>query len=66
MEQFGNSALFDRVIVTCDLTCPIDENSVLWVDREPGDGSVKHDYVVKKVARSIHSIAIAISKVEIS
>lgn len=34
-EQFGNLENYDKVIVTDDLECPIDENSVLFIDKEP-------------------------------
>ncbi len=34
-EQFGNLENYDKVIVTDDLNCPIDENSVLFIDKEP-------------------------------
>lgn len=69
IEQFGNDLKYDKVIVTDDLSCPIDENSVLFVDappREDADGNLLFDYVVKKIARSLNSISIAISKVEVS
>lgn len=34
-EQFGNLDSYDKVIVTDDLSCPIDENTVLFIDKEP-------------------------------
>ena len=34
-EQFGNLENYDKVIVTDDLECPIDENSVLFIDKQP-------------------------------
>lgn len=34
-ELFGNAVLYDKVIVTDDMNCPINENTVLCVDREP-------------------------------
>lgn len=69
VEQFGNFTSYDKVIVTCDLNCPIDENSVLFIDKMPefnNDGSPTYDYIVKRVAKSINSISIAISKVVVS
>ena len=67
-RQFGESESYDKVIVLDDANTPIDEYSILWVDTLPlpnGDGSTDtpHDYVVKKVARSLNSVSIAISKV---
>jgi hypothetical protein len=34
-EQFGNLDSYDKVIVTRDVDCPIDENSVLFIEKEP-------------------------------
>lgn len=34
-EQFGNMGSYDKVIVTRDMDCPINENSVLFIDKEP-------------------------------
>lgn len=77
-RQFGESETYDKVIVLDDPNTPIDEYSILWVDTRPkltGDdhlaldekGEVKtpHDYIVKKVARSLNSVSIAISKVAV-
>lgn len=63
VERFGNDVVYDKVIVTCDMTCPIDENSVLYIDSKPTDENAKFDYVVKKVAKSLNSITIACAKV---
>lgn len=69
-RQFGEDVTYDRVIVLEDPQCPIDEFSVLWIDTEPVlevDGTTKtpHDYGVTKVATSINSVAIAVSKVTV-
>lgn len=69
VEQFGTSISYDRVIVTDNTDCPIDENSVLCVDSSPSydaSGNLKYDYIVTKVARSLNSVSIAISKVKVS
>ena len=83
-EQFGNLENYDKVIVTDDLDCPIDENSVLFIDKEPEwkdaeyneataitvtGATVKvpvYDYIVRRVAKSLNSISIAVSKVKVS
>ncbi len=69
-RQFGESEIYDKVIVLDDVNTPIDEYSILWVDTLPllnGDGSTEtpHNYVVKKVAKSLNSVTIAISKVSV-
>lgn len=78
-RQFGEEELYDRVIATHDMSCPISEDSVLWVDKTPdldangalkvdtnGDVLTPHNYVVKRVAKSLTNILIAISRVDVS
>ena len=89
-EQFGTLDNYDKVIVTRDMNCPIDEHSVLFIDKEPeytdvtshkiqegnalyADDEIvevtysqpKYNYIVKRVAKSLNSISIAVRKVEI-
>lgn len=69
VEQFGNFISYDKVIVTDNLTCPIDEDTVLFIDKEPEyaeDGTPLYDYIVKRVAKSLNSISYAVSKVTVS
>lgn len=78
-RQFGENESYDKVIVMDLGTLSIDEYSILWVDTEPQlneDGSLAvndkgevitpHDYMVKKVAKSLNNVSIAISKVTVS
>ena len=78
-ESFGYLKDYDRVIMTDWMECPIDENTVLWYDKEPetipapggnpGDtvkSSTGFNYIVRRVAKSLNSIAIAISRVDVS
>ena len=68
-ELSANSITYDKVIVTSDMSCPIDENSVLFVDKKPEfdtQGNPLYDYTVKRVAKSLNSISIAVSKVAVS
>ena len=77
-RQFGESEMYDKVIVLDDPQIPIDEYSILWVDSLPklddegglaltdsGEVETPYDYTVKKVARSLNSVMIAISKVTV-
>ena len=60
---------YDLQLMTDDMSCPINENSVLFVDSSPSydaGGNPQYDYIVKKVAPSINSISIAIAKVKVS
>lgn len=69
VEQFGDLAGYDRVIVTDDMVCPIDEHSVLFLEGEPvyaEDGTPQYDHIVRRVARALDSIAYAVRKVSVS
>lgn len=78
-RQFGENEVYDKVIVMDTDAQTIDEYAVLWIDRMPQlnkDGSLAvnekgevitpHDYVVKKVAKSLNNVSIAVSKVVVS
>lgn len=68
-EQFGNLDNYDKVIVTDWMECPIDENSVLFIDKGPEhntDGDLMYDYVVRRVAKSLNVVAIAASKAAVT
>lgn len=68
-EMFGNDVSYDNVLVLDNVNIPIDENSVLWVDKpveHDKNGNPLYDYVVKKVAKSLNSVSFAISKVKLS
>lgn len=70
-RQFGDSEIYDKVIALSNVNIPIDEHSILWVDTLPiinpdGTTDTPYDYVVKKVARSLNSVSIAISKVDVN
>lgn len=67
-EMFGGLDSYDKVIVTADMECPIDEHTVLFVDKEPENslsGVPMYDYIVKRVAKSLNSISIAVRKVDV-
>ncbi len=71
VEMFGTDLKYDKAFVTADVKCPIDENSVMWIDREPvisaeGTTETPWDYKVVRVAESINSKAYAVQKVSVS
>ena len=71
IRQFGESESYDKVIVLDDITAPIDEHSILWVDtlpllNEDGTTATPHDYTVRRVAKSLNSVVIAIRKVRVN
>jgi hypothetical protein len=63
-RPFGNVVDYDRTIVICDTSLPIDEQTVFWIDET--DTTKPYDYIVKKVAKSLNSLLIAVKKVEVS
>lgn len=68
-EMFGNLENYDKTIITDDMECPINEHSVLFVDKEPEfdtDGRPLYDYIVRRVAKSINNISFAIRKVDVT
>lgn len=69
VEQFGNFAGYDKVIVVDDMSCPIEETTVLFIDKKPeydAEGNPLFDYVVKRVAKSLNVIAYAVKRVNVS
>ena len=69
VEMFGSLDSYDKVLMTDDMNCPIDENTVLFVDKSPEydkTGKPLYDYIVRRVAKSLNVISIAVSKVKVS
>ena len=64
LEMFGNLTDYDRVIVSDDTTIPIDENSVIWIEADPLKDA--YNYTVRRVAKSLNSVAIAVRKVDVT
>lgn len=66
-DPFGVNVEYDKTICSCDLSLPIDELSMLFVDKAPeydesGNLCNEPDYKVVKVAKSLNSLLIAIKK----
>ena len=69
-RQFGEQEAYDKIVVTDDPLCPVDEYAIMWVDKLPvlkkdKTTDTPHDYVVKKVARSLNVSSYAIAKVKV-
>lgn len=68
LEVFGNLDSYDRVLIL-DQDYGIDENTIMFIDKKPefdNKGKPIHDYVVRRVAKSLNSVSIAVSKVKVS
>lgn len=68
-SPFGKDVSYDRVISTCDMDLPIDENSIIWVKNKPtynAEGTVNGDSADYEVAAppldGLNSLLIAIKK----
>lgn len=65
-EMFGTLDNYDKVLITEDTDCPIDENSVLVIDHLPrASESAYYDYIVRRVATSLNFKAYAVSFVNV-
>lgn len=69
VEQFGDLDNYDHVIVTDDMACPIDEHSLIYIDSVPTLSNglwSPHNYVVRRVAKSVNVVSIAVRKVDVT
>ncbi len=62
-EAFGVETSYDRTMLTCQMDCPITEESLIWVGRTPAEGA--HNYRVTRVAPGLMNIVYAIKEVSI-
>lgn len=68
LEVFGNLDSYDKVLLL-DNDYDIDENTVFFIDKAPAydsAGRPLYDYVVRRVAKSLNSVSVAVSKVSVS
>ena len=70
LDAFGINSDYTKTIVTDDLTIPIDKATILWIgiapDKDGEAGTIKHNYVVVGVAKSLNSVTIAVKEVSVS
>lgn len=68
-EMFGSLDSYDKVIVMDDVNTPINTETVLFVGKEyeeNAEGMPVYNYTVRRVARSLNFVAIAIAEVKVS
>lgn len=65
VQMAGIDIDYDATILTHDMSCPIDEKSVLYINANPFDDE-PFDYIVRRVAKSLNVITIAIKRVDVS
>ena len=61
LEMFGINGSFDKILITDDMTCPITETSIVWLD---ADTTSPNDYVVVRVAKALNHITYAVTQVD--
>lgn len=72
LEAFGITTNYDKVLVTDDMSCPIAEDTILWIGIEPTSVvngvtvSNPHNFVVNRVAKSLNSIVYGVTEVSVS
>lgn len=64
-EIFGTDTQYSKVIITDDMSCPIDEHSILWIGTVPTANTDPYNYIVKGVAKSFNHITYAIAEVSV-
>ncbi len=63
VEAFGNLTSYGRTICVSDITCPIDENTIVWFGAAPPD---PHNYIVVRKADSKNGVLYALQEVTVT
>lgn len=64
-ELFGIDLNYSKTLCVEGTSCPIKEDSILWIGRTP-DNDTKHNYVVVAVAVSLNNIVYAVREVDVT
>ena len=62
-DIFGIDCSYTKTMTTADLSCPIQEDSILWIGIAPTE---PYNYYVVRRAQSLHDIVYAIREVTLS
>lgn len=65
-EVFGIVNEYQRVISTSDKSCPIKEDTRLWIGVEPNEDADNFNYVVRRKADSVNSLLFLIEEVKVN
>lgn len=60
---FGADLDYTKIVITDDMTCPIDEHSVMWIGASAQE---PHNYEIVRVAKSLNHITYAVKEVDVS
>lgn len=64
-EIFGIDLNYNKTMSTADMSCPITEDTVLWIGTTPTE-SAQPNYVVTRISKSLNDIVYAIREVSLS
>lgn len=64
LDPFGISTAYTHRLTTEDLDCPIDEESILWIDKTPEEGA--HNFKIVRIARSLNHIIYYVKEVDVN
>ncbi|MCD8201753.1 MAG: hypothetical protein LUD47_06800 [Clostridia bacterium] len=67
LEGFGQANNSTLHLVTCDMKCPIDEHTRLWIDKEPDESLNGKDYNFVVIGRfkGLQSIKFTAQRVDV-
>lgn len=63
LDPYGITTAYTHRMVTHDMHCPINEESLIWIGRTPTDGA--HNFKVVRVARSLNHIIYYVKEVDV-
>ena len=63
IEVFGQMLNYDKTVIIDDVNFEINENAVLWIDKDIAE---PYDYIINRIAKTPNYIALAVSKVDVS
>lgn len=69
IEQVGILDTYDATLLTHDLSIPFTEETIFYIDKEPpesDDNGTQHNYVVRRVSKSINAVSVFLKKVNVS
>lgn len=63
LDPYGITTAYTHRLTTHDKRCPINEESLIWIGKEPKDG--EHNFKVVRVARSLNHLIYYVKEVDV-
>lgn len=63
LDPYGITTAYTHRVVTHDMNCPINEESLIWIRKTPAEGA--HNFKVVRVARSLNHIIYYVKEVDV-